>query len=87
MHARRRRRDRSDIVDALRGLEDRVDKDRLFEPVPRLEQRQILVDEMDVPVALDFRDHHDVEPVANLAHEPRHVAEKPGRVQRIDAHP
>ena len=64
-----------------------MDEDRLLQAVPRLEQREILVDEMDVPVALDLGDHHDVELVADLADEPRHVVEKPGRVQRVDARP
>ena len=87
MHARRGRGDRGDIVDALRRLQDRMDEDRLLEAMSRLEQGEILVDEMDVPVALDLGDHDDVELVADLADKPRHVVEKPGRVQRIDAHP
>ena len=69
VHPRRSGGDRFDVVDALRRLEDRVDEDRFLQPVPRLEQRQILVDEMDVPVALDLGDHHDVELVADLADE------------------
>ncbi len=78
MHAGRGGGDRLDVVDALRRLEDRVDEDRLLQPVPRLEQRKILVDEMDVPVPLDLGDHHDVKLVADLADEPRHVVEEPG---------
>ena len=59
----------------------------LLQAVPRLEQRQVLVDEMNVPVALDLGDHHDVELVADFADESRHVVEKPGRVQRVDPRP
>ena len=87
MHARRSGGDRLDVVDAFRRLEDRVDEDRLLQPVARLQQRQILVDEGDVPGALDLRQHDDVELVADLADEPRHVVEEPRRVERIDARP
>ena len=87
LHAGRSGGDVSDIVDALRGLQDRVHENRALEAVARLEQGQILVDEMDVPVALDLGDHHHVELVADLADEPRHVVEEPGRIQRIDARP
>ena len=77
----------SDIVDALRGLQDRVHENGPFEAVAGLEQGQILVDEMDVPVALDLGDHHHVELVADLADEPRHVVDEPRGIQRIDARP
>ena len=87
MHARRSGGDRLDVVDAFRRLEDRVDEDRLLQPVASLQQRQILVDERDVPRALDLWQHDDVELVADLADEPRHVVEEPRRVERIDSHP
>ena len=58
-----------------------------FTPCARFEQREILVDEMDVPGALDLGNHHDVELVADLADDARQVVEKPRRIQRIDAHP
>ena len=39
----------STLVDAERGLEDRVDEDRPLEPGLRLELRQQAVDVVDVP--------------------------------------
>ncbi len=64
-----------------------MDEDRLLQPVASLQQRQILVDEGDVPGALDLRQHDDVELVADLADEPRHVVEEPRRVERVDTRP
>src|SRR5271156_3736343 len=61
VHPGRSGRNRLDIVDALRGLENRMDKNWPLEAVTRLEQSQILVDEMNIPFAFDFRRHHDVE--------------------------
>ena len=49
-----------------------------LETVARLKQRHILVEEMNVPVAFDLRDHHHVELVADLAEEPSHVIDEPG---------
>ena len=54
-------RDRGDIVDALGGLEDGVDQDRLLDAVLGLELGQKLIEIMDVPCALDLRQHDDVE--------------------------
>ena len=49
VHARRGGGDRLDIVDALRGLQDGVDQDRLLDAVARFELRQQLVEIVDVP--------------------------------------
>ena len=87
LHARRRRRDRLDVRDAERGLEDRVHEDRPLQPVARLELREQAVDVVDVPRALDLRDHDDVQPVADLADEPQQVVQHPRRVERVDARP
>ena len=87
MHARRSGGDRLDIVDALRGLQNRVDQNGTLESVARFEQRQILVDEMNVPVAFDLGDHHHVKLVADLADEPGHIIDEPGRIERVDARP
>ena len=87
LHARRSGGDRLDIVDALGGLQNRVHQNGALETIARLEQRQILVDEMNVPVAFDLGDHHDVELVADLTHEPGHIVDEPGRIQRVDARP
>ena len=87
MHSGRSGGDRLDIVDPLRGLQNCVNEDRPLEPVARLEQGEILVDEMDVPFAFDLRRHDDVELVADLAHEPGHIVDKPGRIERVDPRP
>ena len=87
MHAGRSGGDRLNVVDALRGFENCVDKNGPLDAVARLEQGQILVDEMNVPVALDLRRHHDVELVADLAHEPGHIVDEPRRIERVDARP
>ena len=78
VQARRGRRDGAHVVDALGGLQDRMHQDRLCDAMAGLEQRKMPIDEMHVPGTLDLRQHHDVESVADLAHDPRHVVEKPG---------
>ena len=60
----------SRFVDALRGLEDRVDEDRPVEARLGLELGEQAVDVVDVPGALDLGDHHHVELVADLGDEP-----------------
>ena len=60
-----------------RGLEDRVDEDRLLEAGLGLELREQAVDVVDVPRALDLRDHDHVELVADLGDERREVVEHP----------
>ena len=64
-----------------------MDEDRLAQLVARLQQRQMLVDEMNVPGPLDLRNHHDVELVADLGDDAGEVVEQPRRIQRVDAHP
>jgi hypothetical protein len=87
LHARRRGGDLLDVGDAQRGLEDRVDEDRPLQPVPRLELREEPVDVVDVPRALDLRNHDHVEPVADLAHQRDEVVEHPWRVERVHPRP
>ena len=55
--------------------------------VLRFEQRQILVDEVDVPRAFDLGNHDHVQLVADRLDQLRHVVEEPGAVQRVDANP
>ena len=87
LHTRRSGGDRLDIADALGGLQNRVHQNGALETVTRLEQRQILVEEMNVPVAFDLGDHHHIEFVADLSHEPGHIIDKPGRIERVHARP
>ena len=76
-----------DVLDALGGLQDGMDEDRLLDPVPGLELRQQLVDVVDVPRPLDLRQHDDVELGADLGDDLDEVVERPGAVQRVDARP
>ncbi len=87
VHPRRGRRDRLDIVDALRGLENGVDQDRPLDGVAGFELGQKLVEIMNVPGALDLGQHDDVELVADRGDNVGNVVERPGRVERVDARP
>ena len=69
MHAGRGGGDRRDIVDALRGLQDGMDQDRLGDRVPRLQLGEKLVEVVDVPRALDLGQHDHVELVADRSHD------------------
>ena len=64
-----------------------MDEDRALQPVLGLELREQAVDVVDVPRALDLRDHDHVEPVADLADERDQVVEHPRRVERVHARP
>ena len=87
VHARRRDRDRGDIIDAFGGFEDGVDQDRLLDAVLGFELREKLIEIMDVPRALDLRQHDDVELLADCGDDLGDVVEHPGRVERVDARP
>ena len=87
VHARRGTGDGLDIVDALRGLQNGVDQDRLLHRVPGLELRQQLVEIVDVPRALDLGQHHHVELVADRGDDLGDVVERPGRIERVDPRP
>ena len=65
LHARARGADLLDVGDAERGLEDGVHQDRPLHLVLRLELREQAIDVVDVPGALDLRDHHHLELVAD----------------------
>ena len=62
-------------------------EDRLLDAGLGLELREQAIDVVDVPRTLDLRDHDDVEPVADLAHERREVVEHPRRLERVHARP
>jgi hypothetical protein len=64
-----------------------VDEDRALQAVLGLELGEQPVDVVDVPGALDFRDHDHVEAVADLADERDEVVEHPGRVEGVHARP
>ena len=87
VHARGGGGDRLDVVDALRGLQDGVDQDRLLDLMARLQLRQQLVEIVDVPGAVDLGQHDDVELVADGADDLGDVIERPGRIERVDAGP
>ena len=87
VHARGGTRDRLDVVDALRGLQDGVDQDRPFDRVARFELREQLIEIVDVPGALDLGQHDDIKLVADGRDELGDVIERPWRVERIDPRP
>ena len=87
VHARRRARNRLHIVDALRGFQDGVNQNRFFDFVARFELRQQLVEIVDVPGAVDLRQHDDVESVADRAHDLDDIVERPRRIERVDTRP
>jgi len=87
VHARRSDRDRGDVVDALGGLQDGVNQDRLFHLVFCFELGEKLIEIMDVPGALDLRQHDDVELLPDRGDDLANVVEHPGRIERIDACP
>ena len=64
-----------------------MNEDRSLQVGAGLELGQQPVDVVDVPRPLDLRDHHDVEPVADLADELREVVEHPRRLERVHARP
>ncbi len=87
VHARAGHRDLVDILDALRGFEQRMDQDRASDAVLGFELRQELIDVVDVPRALDLGHDDDIELVADGADDLDHVVEHPRAVQRVDAGP
>ncbi len=87
VHPRACGRDLGDVLDALSGFQQGMDEDRLGDLVASLKQREVLVDEVDVPRTLDFGDHDDVELVADRADDLAHIVEKPRAVQCVDPGP
>ena len=87
LHARARRGDLLEVRHALGRLEDRVHEQRPLEPGLRLELGEQPVHVVDVPRPLDLGHHHDLEPVADLAHDLGQVVEHPGALERVDARP
>ena len=64
-----------------------MDENRPLHLVARFELRQQAVDVVDVPRPLDLGDHHDLEPIADLADQLRQVVEAPRAVEAVDAGP
>ena len=87
VHARRSGGDRLDVVDAFGGFEDGVDEDRFFHRVLGLELGEQLVEIMDVPFALDLRQHHDIELAADGGDNLTNIIKHPRRIERIDPGP
>jgi hypothetical protein len=87
VHARRRGRDRRNIVDPLRRLQDGVDEDRFLHAMPGFELGEQLVEIMDIPGALDLGQHDHVELGADRGHDLDDVVQAPWRVERVDPGP
>jgi acyl dehydratase len=64
-----------------------MDEDRPLEPGLRLELGEQAVDVVDVPRALDLRDHHDLEPLADLGDDLGQVVQHPRALERVDTRP
>ena len=64
-----------------------MDEDRPVEPRLRLELGEQAVDVVDVPGALDLRDHDHLELVADLGDEREEVVEHPRALERVDPGP
>ena len=87
MHARRRRGDRLDVVDALGGFQNRVDQNRPLDRVAGFELGQELVKIVNVPGAFDLGQHDDVELVTDRGDQFGDVVEHPRRIERVDPRP
>ena len=64
-----------------------MDEDRPLEAGARLELGEQAVDVVDVPRALDLRDHDHRQAVADLAHQRRDVVQHPRALERVDPRP
>src|SRR5262249_42215864 len=87
LQARAGRADLLDVGHTLGGLEDRVHEDGTIDAVLALELRQQTVDVVDVPGALDLRDHHDLEAVADGSHQGGDVVQAPRAVEAVHPRP
>jgi hypothetical protein len=87
VQARARHRDLVNILDALGGLDERMDQDGARHPVAGLEQRDVLVHEVNIPRPLDLGDHQHIDLVAGIAHDLLEVVENPRTVQAVHPHP
>ena len=76
-----------EVGDAEVGLEQRVHKDRALQARLGLQLGEQAVDVVDVPGALDLRDHDDLELVPDLPHQFGDVVEHPRRGELVDARP
>src|SRR5262249_33447423 len=87
MHAWRGGGDRRDIIYAVSRLEDRMNQDRPADALACFELGEELVEIVNVPRSVDFRQHDDIELVSHRADDLDDIVERPGRSQRIDARP
>jgi hypothetical protein len=76
-----------EVSHALGRLQHAVDQDRTFDPGLCLQLGEQAVGVVDVPRALDLRDHHDLELVADLGDELREIVEHERRGELVDARP
>jgi hypothetical protein len=83
VHARAGAADGLDVGHPLRRLEQGMQQDRLADRVLRFEQRDVLIDEVDVPRPLDLGNHDHVELVADMLDDLLEVVEHPGAVQAL----
>src|SRR5262249_9092347 len=79
--------DRLDIVDALGGLNEGVDKNRLACAMSGFELGEQLIEIVNVPCPFDLGQHDRVKLVANGGNNLRHIIQRPPRVECVDARP
>src|SRR5919108_653347 len=70
-----------------RGREDGVDEYRPLQARLGLELRQEPVDEVDVPGALDLRDHDHLDAVSDLGDDPRQIVQDPWALEGVHPRP
>ena len=87
VHARARRGNRLDIVDALGCFQKRVNHHRLINTMLSFELGEQLIEIVNIPRPLDLGQHDDVELAAHRAHDLDNVVQHPRAVQRVDARP
>ena len=87
VHARRRGRDGLNVIDAFRSFQDGVDENRLLHPVLGFKLGKELIEIVNVPGAVDLRQHDDVELITHRADDLADVIERPRRIERIDPRP
>ena len=87
VHAWTRTGDLLHVLHALGRLQQRMQQDRLPHVVSCLEQREVLIDEVNVPRTFDLRDHEHVELVAGVANDLVQVVQEPRAVEAVHANP
>ncbi len=87
VHTRGGTRDVIDVHDAFGRFQDRMNKNWFLDAVFRFKLSKKLIEIMDVPCAIDLRQHDDIKFVADCADDFDDVIEGPRARKRIAADP